>query len=505
MFKQFSQFKSLHFAATMTEIHANFFGGAVFTGDSCTIQTVSIIGARAFENCFKNPITLTIGSSVTYFGSAMFYNCTIDVLKISSGQSLGRGGLMGVTCKSVEINNAQLNKTWLIGPLSVSKLILRGESLSISNSFFENTSFTGDLFVGENVQVQSGAFANAHFAGSLEFQAKVNIDSAMFKGSNKWTGNLTIGDKVLSIGDNAFDGLFKKGQTLTIGSGITQIGANAFRQCKFSGVLTLGSNIIRVSQNAFQGSNISSLMIFGNGITLGQNAFKDCGALSTVHYCGSEQVSFTSPVFDNQISTISVVSLYTFKTFADIPMHQVKCEECGYTSGDQCVDSQSPSPTQVSSTPTPIPHTPTHTPIPPTDIPYDGQIPNGVTNELFIQGDASIIISTTKTITIAPSQIKSSNQHRITRSGNVKSAGVILKNFDSTVIISEEYPLLTLYNISEISFEHTSNLLLKSKVKDNSLAIKEITVVHQLMKLTYLSNYFVMHRIYFIQLSILSQ
>lgn len=102
--------------------------------------------------------------------------------------------------------------------------------------------YVGNLIVPEGITfIGYKAFANCGFTGSLTFNAQVDIDASLFSNTDKWKGSLTIGNKVPSIGDRAFDGIFQHTTNgkLTIGTGVKSIGSFAFYNCLFSGQETI--------------------------------------------------------------------------------------------------------------------------------------------------------------------------------------------------------------------------------------------------------------------------
>ncbi|MDO4541014.1 MAG: leucine-rich repeat protein, partial [Syntrophomonadaceae bacterium] len=77
-----------------------------------------------------------------------------------------------------------------------------------------------------------------------------------------FTGSLTIGNSVASIGDGAFrecDGFTGK---LTIPNSVTSIGVYAFEGCSgFTGSLTIGNSVASIGHSAFVGCGISSFSV----------------------------------------------------------------------------------------------------------------------------------------------------------------------------------------------------------------------------------------------------
>ncbi len=182
-------------------------------------KNVAKIGDYAFYNC-KNLASVIIGENVSGIGDSAFYNCT------------------GLT----EINWNAKNVT------------------DFGARFFIN--------IGND-----GEGINVVFGDSVE-----RIPAYVFCRCKKLI-NVTIGENVSEIGDNAFSGT---GLTsVVIPDSVITIGDSAFSGTGLTSVI-IPDSVITIGDNAFSGTGLTSVIIPDSVVTIGDRAFYSCDNLTSV-------------------------------------------------------------------------------------------------------------------------------------------------------------------------------------------------------------------------------
>ena len=153
-------------------------------------------------------------------------------------------------------------------------------------AFFQCSGFTGSLTIGNSVQtIGKGAFSScSRFTGSLIIGNSVQtIGEGAFQICSGFTGSLTIPNSVQTIGDNAFFQCSGFTGSLTIGDSVKTIGVRAFWHCEgFMGSLTIGNSVQTIGVRAFEDCKgfTGSLTIPNSVQTIGEGAFSGCSGLT---------------------------------------------------------------------------------------------------------------------------------------------------------------------------------------------------------------------------------
>ncbi len=128
--------------------------------------------------------------------------------------------------------------------------------------------------------IRNRAFAQFRFSGSLTIGNNVtSIGEAAFASCDGFTGSLTIGNSVTTIGENAFYLCSGFTGSLTIPNSVTSIGSSAFYSCSgFTGSLTIGNSVTTIGENAFYlCSGFTGSLTIPNSVTsIGSSAFYSC-------------------------------------------------------------------------------------------------------------------------------------------------------------------------------------------------------------------------------------
>ena len=142
------------------------------------------------------------------------------------------------------------------------RLVLEEGMTSISDYAFYYSSLTGELTIPNSV---------------------ISIGEYAFLGCSGFTGDLTIPDNVTTIGDAAFWECTGFDGELTIGNNVNTIGDYAFESCQnLTGNLTIPNSVTTIEKKAFYGcSSFNGTLTIPNSVTaIGNGAFNDCSGLT---------------------------------------------------------------------------------------------------------------------------------------------------------------------------------------------------------------------------------
>ena len=228
----------------------------------------------------KRLILLLTTFAVVFVSKGATYTVTVDDIDYTIDTGSGEATCTGPTSTSLKKNNVvildNVSYDGAVYPVT-----------SIKNFAFWNCSgFTGSLTIGDNVQTIGGsAFWNCSgFTGSLTIGDNVQtIGDRAFYDCSGFTGSLTIPDNVQTIGDRAFYDCNGFTGSLTIGDNVQTIGEAAFSSCiGLTGSLTIGDNVQTIGEAAFSGciGFTGSLTIPDNVQTIGDRAFSSCIGLT---------------------------------------------------------------------------------------------------------------------------------------------------------------------------------------------------------------------------------
>ena len=269
--------------------------------DQTRVFQVTSIRQNAFNNKHEI-VSVTIPCTITSIGSYAFGHCSGMTSVYYTGDIAQWCGIRFTNDESNPLNyahNLYIDNTLvtnLVIPNTVTEIknyafygcsCLTG-ALTIPNSvvtigeraFYNCSGFTGLLTIPNSINnIRDYAFYGCSFNGLYIDITNIPYDymsSAAFLGC-AFTGSLTIGNSVMSIGAKAFDGCEFTG-SLTIGNSVTSIGDMAFDFCHFTGTLTLGNSVVTIGYGAFYDCGFTGSLTIPNSVTtIGDGAFSDCG------------------------------------------------------------------------------------------------------------------------------------------------------------------------------------------------------------------------------------
>lgn len=267
-----------------------FYNCSGFTGDLTIGNSVTAIGYSAFQNCSGLTGSLNIPNSVTYLEGLAFQDCSSlsGVLTIpSSVDSIGYNVFYGCDFDEVHYNalHAEYTYGWTGDTPhnfdNCSGSLVIGDNVeSIPAKMFYNSGFTGNITIGFSVtSIGRFAFANCNSVSEVHFNPTNCIhcgyEEMAFSGC---TGSLIIGDNVTQIPGNAFIFAGFNG-TLTIGNSVATIGEAAFNSCGgFTGGLVIPNSVTEIGAWAFTGAGFDGELVIPNSLTIiDGGVFGGCG------------------------------------------------------------------------------------------------------------------------------------------------------------------------------------------------------------------------------------
>jgi hypothetical protein len=244
------------------------FSSASFVIPSVALgRSVVSISAQAFLNVTTLTGTLTLPNSVTSIDLSAFQGTLINALDLGSVTSIGAGAFYAITTLTGTLNL----------PSSVNE---------IGQDAFFGTKFSGALVVPASITaIGPRAFSGNRF-NSLAFETGSRLTAIpddAFAHVSTFRGDLSVPSGVTTIGvsafyDAGFDGI------LTLPNDLTSIGAGAFYGSNFNAVL-IGERLESIGDEAFAARTEAGGTFTFNGPapTLGSGAFAGADGL-TIRY-----------------------------------------------------------------------------------------------------------------------------------------------------------------------------------------------------------------------------
>ncbi len=311
-----------------------------------SLKKVIINGGELTSSAFKDAIyikNVTLKSGITSIPNYAFQNCTAltnvtlpDTLESIGQSAFKASGLREITATSswnnignnafqnceelVSVNLSAFNYT---GTYSINEYafadckklanVLLPNSIThiITRMFSGCTSLTSIVFPNSLKTIGGYAFYNSGLT-SVNFNNVIGLDNYSF--ANSALESITLPYTITSFGTYTFQnckkltsatinygtakGLFDgctKLSNVTIGPSSIVIRAEVFRNCKSLTTFNF-SKAGSIENNAFEGTGLTSVS-FTTGLTIGQNAFKNCKELLTVSITGTSTNSLGVGVF----------------------------------------------------------------------------------------------------------------------------------------------------------------------------------------------------------------
>ena len=219
VFNGCTKLNGISFNSNLTSIGANAFKNCTKLANVTIPNKVTSIGANAFQNC-TTFTGVTFGTFLTSIGASAFSGCSnIESISVPSNvTSIGSGAFSG--CTSLESLTIPF-----VGGSSASS----ASASTLFGYIFGTSSYTGGTAVTQ--KYSSSGTATYYVPSSLKEVTVTggNILYGAFYGCTGLT-DVTIGDSVTSIGDNAFNSCSSL-KTLAIGNGVITLPSAVLYGC----------------------------------------------------------------------------------------------------------------------------------------------------------------------------------------------------------------------------------------------------------------------------------
>ena len=269
------------------------------------------IGARAFENCgtnLKGHFTVNFGEeTIRSIGDRAF-----------AGSSLNELGTV------YNLKNLGANA---FANTNLSEFVLN-DTLD-----FESIRLSGIPFAGLTLTVAEGSEKYAEVNGAVY---NGDLTKLLFVNQNV-TGEFVLPETVVSIGDYAF--AYSNLSKVVLHGGVETLGVGAFENAKLAAIDFQNANLKEIPSRAFYNANVINVVLpetvvllgdyafaksaiasfEGNGLkTIGNNAFEDCLALTTIALADGVKVmgdlvfSGCENLTTAYLPSVETLGMYTF-------------------------------------------------------------------------------------------------------------------------------------------------------------------------------------------------
>lgn len=286
---------------SVTKISNSAFAGCTKITGVTIPEDVTTIGDAAFEGC-TGLTTVTLPAALTSLGDGVFQGCTgLTSLSVTSGNtaySAQDGVLYNSDKTTLLLYPAEKQDTTFSIPASVT---------AIEDNAFSNNSHMQTVSASALTSVGDGAFLNCTSLTDFTAKSLDEVGAQAFSGcSNLETFTLTKATSLKTIEQSAFSGCGRL--TAAPLAGATSIGDSAFQNCTALTSLSFcKTDNVSIGGSAFSGcTGLTALTIPASVTSIGAKAFDSCNNVGEIIFEGK-----TPPTCGDNM--ISVGNVYEFQ------------------------------------------------------------------------------------------------------------------------------------------------------------------------------------------------
>ena len=218
-------------------------------------NSVTSIGRQAFYRC-SGLTSVTIGNSVTSIGDDAFSGCSgLTSVTIPNGvTSIGEGtfqGCSGLTSVTIPKSVTSIGSSAFSGCFRLTSVTIPNSVTSIGSSVFKDCSGLTSVTIGNSVtRIGDNAFYGCKGLTEVnisDFSAWCKIEF-----ENDYANPVYFAQHLLLNGEEIKD--------LVIPNDVEQIGSYAFLGCPELTYVTIGKNVLSIGENAFDGMELRTVV-----------------------------------------------------------------------------------------------------------------------------------------------------------------------------------------------------------------------------------------------------
>lgn len=313
--------------------------------ETVNFSVLTRIGKTAFRNC-ANLKEIAFESGLIEIGEMAFSECSLltDITLPDTVTTIGKNCFWESKIASINatgfetIGDSAFYKCENLTSLNMPNIV------TIENKAFYYCSNISQLTIGARLETCATTFENV---------IKLNIDSPVPEGMlGDKVAEVTFGDGVTSIGDNAFkncadlksvelpatltaigeNAFYNSGLTsITIPAAVKSLSNGAFEDCASLQSVTIEDGVESIGERAFYSSAITSLSLPASVAAVGDSAFENCNSLAKLDF-SEGLVTIGAEAFALKgTDTLEIVLPSTVKTIGDDCFNYDKYRKTGIT------------------------------------------------------------------------------------------------------------------------------------------------------------------------------